>query len=50
MKATIVEKTDVVEEIHRIREKISRMDLQELLELDKSAQRLEKKLRKATLS
>lgn len=46
MKAAIVEKTDVVEEIHHIRQKISRMNKQELLELDKAAQRLEKKLQK----
>ncbi len=47
MKATIVEETDVVEEVHRVREKISRMNKTELLELDKAAQQLEKKLQKS---
>jgi len=47
LKATIVEETDVVEEVHRVREKISRMNKKELLELDKAAQQLEKKLQKS---
>ena len=46
MKAAAIEKIDVVEEIHGIREKISRMNKKELLQLDEAAQKLEKKLLK----
>ena len=39
----MTKKIDVVEEIHNVTEKISRMSRRELRELDKAAQQLEKK-------